>query len=149
MNWTSFKLQSSNLFPHFTDNFNCQMLVLNMCEAHRGHSKVLYDNSPQPWLTTISCFSEVNYLKSKLPLVKYDSPKEILKKYRDGGVAIIDQWICAHAQYFVGTCESTFSFRIHEERDILGFHGDKTFNCLCGDKKIGKCEQPSRWRVVY
>ena len=95
------------------------------------------------------CLSEVTYLKSKLPLMKYDPPKEILHNYGDGGVAIIDQWICAHAQYFVGTCESTFSFRIHEERDIFGFHGDKTFNCLCGDKKLGKCEQPSKWRVVY
>ena len=94
-------------------------------------------------------FPEVNYLKSKLPLVKYDAPKKILHKYGDGGVAIIHQWICAHASYFVGTCDSTFSFRIHEERDILGFHGDQTFNCLCGDKELGKCEQPSKWRVVY
>ena len=93
--------------------------------------------------------SEIDYLKNELPLVKYDAPKKILQKYGDGGVAIIDQWICAHAKYFVGTCESTFSFSILEERDILGFHGDQTFNCLCGDKELGKCEQPSKWRVVY
>ncbi|EDO42964.1 predicted protein, partial [Nematostella vectensis] len=91
----------------------------------------------------------VDYLKSKLPIVKYDPPQRILEKFGDGGVAIIDQWICAHARFFIGTCESTFSFRIYEERDILGFHGDQTFNCLCGDKEIGKCEQPTKWRIVY
>jgi len=92
---------------------------------------------------------DIKYLQKKLPIVKYTPSNEILEKYGDGGVAIIDQWICAHAQYFIGTCESTFSFRIHEERDILGFHADQTFNCLCGDKDIGKCEQPTRWRIVY
>ncbi|XP_029190508.1 GDP-fucose protein O-fucosyltransferase 2-like [Acropora millepora] len=101
------------------------------------------------FLATDSTKEDVEYLKSKLPLVTYNAPKTILNKYGDGGVAIIDQWICAHAQYFIGTCESTFSFRIHEERDILGFPGDKTFNCLCGDKELGKCEQPSKWRIVY
>ncbi|CAH3158982.1 unnamed protein product [Porites evermanni] len=101
------------------------------------------------FLATDADKEEIDYLKNKLPLVKYDAPKKILQKYGDGGVAIIDQWICAHAKYFVGTCESTFSFRIHEERDILGFHGDQTFNCLCGDKELGKCEQPSKWRIVY
>lgn len=101
------------------------------------------------FLATDADKEEIDYLKNKLPLVKYDAPKKILQTYGDGGVAIIDQWICAHAKYFVGTCESTFSFRIHEERDILGFHGDQTFNCLCGDKELGKCEQPSKWRVVY
>ena len=100
-------------------------------------------------LVELLYFSEIDYLKSKLPLVKYDAPKKILHNYGDGGVAIIDQWICAHAKYYIGTCESTFSFRIHEERDILGFHGDQTFNCLCGDKELGKCEQPSKWRIVY
>jgi peptide-O-fucosyltransferase len=93
--------------------------------------------------------SEIKYLKSKLPLFKYVPSKSILDKYGDGGVAIIDQWICAHARFFIGTCESTFSFRIHEERDILGFDADNTFNCVCGDKEEEKCEQPTRWRIVY
>ena len=106
-------------------------------------------------ITVLYCFtisfsiSEIDYLENKLPFVKYDAPKQILQKYGDGGVAIIEQWICAHANYFVGTCWSTFSFSILEERDILGFHGNQTFNCLCGDKELGKCEQPFKCRVVY
>ena len=95
------------------------------------------------------CLSEIKYLKERLPLVNYEPTRSVLKKYGDGGVAIIDQWICAHARYFVGTKESTFSFRIQEERDILGFNADTTFNCLCSDKEIGTCEQPTRWRIVY
>nr|CAD7428933.1 unnamed protein product [Timema monikensis] len=36
-------------------------------------------------------------------------------------------------RYFIGTYESTFSFRIQEEREILGFPPHTTFNRLCGD----------------
>ena len=40
---------------------------------------------------------------------------------QDGGIAIIDQLIASHAKYFIGSYESTFSFRIQEEREIMGF----------------------------
>lgn len=95
--------------------------------------------------------TEIEELQSKLkaPIIKYRPTPEDLLKYGDGGVAIIDQWIAAHGRYFIGSCESTFSFRIHEERDILGFNPDNTFNCLCTEKQIGKCEQPTRWRVQF
>ncbi|VDK27838.1 unnamed protein product [Anisakis simplex] len=58
------------------------------------------------------------------------------------------QWICAHARYFSGTHSSTFSFRIHEDREILGFDPESTFNCLCPDGKPD-CEQPAKWKIVY
>ncbi|VDO06560.1 unnamed protein product [Rodentolepis nana] len=48
-----------------------------------------------------------------------------------GEVAIIDQWICAHARFFVGSVPSTFTFRIAEEREIIGFPSVTTFNSLC------------------
>lgn len=96
--------------------------------------------------------NEFEELKAKLHKVarvlRFRPTKEILNKYKDGGVAIIDQWICAHARYFIGSYESTFSFRIQEEREILGFHPDTTFNRLCGDKQVS-CEQPSRWLILY
>ncbi|XP_046975654.1 GDP-fucose protein O-fucosyltransferase 2 [Vanessa cardui] len=69
-----------------------------------------------------------------------------LDKFKDGGVAIIDQIICSHAAYFIGTYESTFTFRIQEEREILGFESSTTFNRLCPDK--GRCEAPSKWKIV-
>lgn len=75
--------------------------------------------------------------------------KEILAKYMDGGVAIIDQWICAHARYFTGTHLSTFSFRIQEEREILGFKTETTFNRLCKEEEGKDCEKPSKWPIVY
>jgi peptide-O-fucosyltransferase len=43
---------------------------------------------------------------------KYIPDHDALHTYRDGGVAIIDQSICSHAKYFLGSPESTFSFRI-------------------------------------
>ncbi|VDM32477.1 unnamed protein product [Hydatigera taeniaeformis] len=48
-----------------------------------------------------------------------------------GELAIIDQWICAHARLFVGSVPSTFTFRIAEEREIMNFPAALTFNSLC------------------
>lgn len=62
--------------------------------------------------------------------------EKVLKK---GGVAIIDQIICANARYFVGTKESTFSFRIQEEREIMGFDPKTTFDRLCPDDRQRRC----------
>lgn len=67
-------------------------------------------------------------------------------EFDDGTIAILEQIICSHAAFFVGTHESTFTFRIQEERELLGFPSDTTFNRLCPDK--GNCEKPSRWTVV-
>ncbi|KAH9498427.1 GDP-fucose protein O-fucosyltransferase 2 [Bulinus truncatus] len=87
------------------------------------------------------------YLK-EFSVYRYEPSLEIKKKVKDGGVAIIDQWICAHARYFIGTRESTFSFRIQDEREILGFNPDTTFNRLCHEKDK-TCEQPTRWTIKY
>ena len=41
-------------------------------------------------------------LRSYMPsisVVQYKPTDDELKKYKDGGVAIIDQWICAHARW--------------------------------------------------
>ena len=35
-------------------------------------------------------------------LVWYTPTKKELSQYGSGGVAIIDQWIASHAQYFIG-----------------------------------------------
>ncbi|CAH1798259.1 unnamed protein product, partial [Owenia fusiformis] len=103
------------------------------------------------------------FVASDMPRSEYDELKhhlngyqvhrfipdsDLLDLYKDGGIAIIDQIICSHAKYFVGTSVSTFSFRIHEERQILGFNPDMTYNRLCG-KEEGKCDQPSSWPVKY
>ncbi|GAB1607368.1 GDP-fucose protein O-fucosyltransferase 2-like [Argonauta hians] len=88
-------------------------------------------------------------LRKKYEVYNFAPSKEILAKYMDGGVAIIDQWICAHARYFIGTHLSTFSFRIQEEREILGFKTITTFNRLCKEEEGTDCEQPSKWTIVY
>ncbi|XP_064470972.1 GDP-fucose protein O-fucosyltransferase 2-like [Ornithodoros turicata] len=90
---------------------------------------------------------EFEDLQSLIPCaVKYRAPEG--QRLKDGSLAIIDQWIAAHARYFVGSYESTFSFRIQEEREILGFHPDTTFNRLCGNKD-DMCSQPTRWMITY
>lgn len=58
---------------------------------------------------------------------------------------------------------STFSFRIHEDREILGFLPSTTFNRLCPDENLFElnlekfddwqindfCEQPVKWTIVF
>lgn len=80
-------------------------------------------------------------------VVRYVPDEDIVEKYRDGGVAIVEQIICAHGRHFIGTYESTFSFRIQEEREIIGFPLQSTFNRFCGSNK--NCEKPSMWKIVY
>ncbi|CAF4115797.1 unnamed protein product [Adineta steineri] len=79
----------------------------------------------------------------------YRPDEKVLEKILDGGKAIIDQWICAHARYFLGSYESTFSFRIQEDREIFGFEQDSTFNRLCGNNEGISCEKSTIWSIVY
>lgn len=80
-----------------------------------------------------------------LNVIRFDAKNEEID-HIDGAIAIIDQIICSKSAYFIGTHESTFTFRIQEEREIMGFDSDTTFNRLCPDK--GTCEKPSRWKIV-
>ena len=105
------------------------------------------------FLATDGSREEMDELKSDLKdygFVFY-KPNDLgeLYNFKDGGVAIIDQLICAHARYFIGTYESTFSFRIQEEREILGFDPASTFNVLCFENEnVNKCES-TKWHVKY
>lgn len=49
----------------------------------------------------------------------------------DGQIGIVDQILCAYADYFYGSMESTFSNTIYEERNLLGKSYDTTYNVLC------------------
>ena len=42
-------------------------------------------------------------------------------------IGIPKKIICSHAKMFVGSKESTFTFRIQEEREIMGFSEEKTY----------------------
>ncbi|EDW43827.1 GDP-fucose protein O-fucosyltransferase 2 [Drosophila sechellia] len=70
------------------------------------------------------------------------------RELKDGGVAVVDQLVCAYARYFVGTYESTFTYRIYEEREILGFTQTSTFNTFC--KALGgSCSRNAVWPIVW
>ncbi|XP_066152353.1 GDP-fucose protein O-fucosyltransferase 2 isoform X2 [Euwallacea fornicatus] len=86
-------------------------------------------------------------LSPKYEVFKYIPTKDIVRKYSVGGIAIIDQILCSYARYFIGTSDSTFSFRIQEEREIIGFPTKMTFNVLCKNKD--QCEKPSVWKIVF
>ena len=86
--------------------------------------------------------------KTDVEAFRYIPTEEVHRRCMDGGVAIIDQSICSHASYFLGSYESTFTFRIQEEREILGFTVKKTFDMLCADGKFD-CEKGSVWKIEY
>lgn len=103
------------------------------------------------FIATDTSQKEYDELKSKLipkyEVYRYIASEDVEDEYFEGGVAIIDQILCSYARYFMGTSESTFSFRIQEEREILGFPTTTTFNVLCKDKN--NCKTPSVWKIVY
>ncbi|XP_033209833.1 GDP-fucose protein O-fucosyltransferase 2 [Belonocnema kinseyi] len=80
-------------------------------------------------------------------ITKFIPSEYVRNKFKDGGIAIIDQIICSYARYFIGTHESTFTFRIQEDREIIGFPSNTTFNRLCGKEK--KCSQGGKWEIVW
>uniref|UniRef100_A0A8D8JPF0 GDP-fucose protein O-fucosyltransferase 2 n=1 Tax=Culex pipiens TaxID=7175 RepID=A0A8D8JPF0_CULPI len=105
------------------------------------------------------------YISSDCPGMEFNDLKNYLRRFKvvrftpesraqmdqlkDGGVAIIDQIICSQARYFIGTYESTFTYRIYEEREILGFPRDLTFNTFCKHEEATNCEKNAVWPIQY
>lgn len=92
-------------------------------------------------------FDEIKEHLSNYTVLRFIPSDDVLNKFKDGGVAIIDQIICSYARYFIGTAESTFTFRIQEDREIIGFPTKTTFNYLCNDAK--KCGSDGQWEIVW
>ena len=89
-----------------------------------------------------------NDRKDPRRMVLYRPPLSIRREVKDGGMAIVEQIICSRARHFIGSYESTFSFRIQEEREILNLPAESTFNRFCGDS-TSSCEQPAKWRILH
>lgn len=103
-----------------------------------------------------SSLSEFTDLKRHLPHVRVHRFKprsaDHFRRLGDGAVAIVDQIICSRSRYFIGTFDSTFTYRIYEEREILGFPSDDTFNSFCAYSDVTpdeRCEHSPVWPVVY
>uniref|UniRef100_A0A1A9WFX2 GDP-fucose protein O-fucosyltransferase 2 n=1 Tax=Glossina brevipalpis TaxID=37001 RepID=A0A1A9WFX2_9MUSC len=98
------------------------------------------------FLATDATAFEIKNLKSylsRIRVLRFTVDSITQKAFiKDGGIAIIDQLVCSYARFFVGTYESTFTYRIYEEREILGFPRHTTFNTFSRDKKSSK-------RLVY
>lgn len=110
--------------------------------ASRGLGVVFVatDANPQEW-------QDFERGLKNLKVVRFVPTKAELKKFGDGGVAIIDQAVCRHAKYFIGTKDSTFTFRIQEEREIRGFPLADTFDMLCPEQ--GECERGTEWKIEW
>lgn len=97
---------------------------------------------------------EYHDLKSYLPRLKVHkfvpATGEERVRLKPGGIAIVDQIICSHAKYFIGTYESTFTYRIYEEREIMGFPTAMTFNTFCKTHyENAKCLKNPVWQIAY
>lgn len=88
-------------------------------------------------------------LERLLPnMIRYNPLAAEKKHFNKGAIAIIDQIICSHARYFIGSYESTFTFRITEEREIMGFSKETTYNRFCGDEE-DPCQQLTKYKIVW
>lgn len=95
-------------------------------------------------------FLDLKNMLRGVHLHRYRPPREYHQFIGDGGIAIIDQIICSHARKFMGTFESTFTYRIYEEREILGFPQEMTFNTLCKNSDdLEDCNKNSIWPIKY
>lgn len=88
-----------------------------------------------------------SHLSDKMMRWEPESPDQA-RKLRKGGAAIVDQILCSHAKWFIGTEDSTFTFRINEERHILGFGMKTTINKFCKDG-VDDCGLHSEWDIEY
>lgn len=53
-------------------------------------------------------------------------------------------------RFFIGTYESTFTYRIYEEREIMGFPIALTFNTFCKTHwENSKCQKNPVWQIAY
>jgi len=93
-------------------------------------------------------FEDLSKSMKGVTAVRFEPSKKELETFKDGGVAIIDQSICSHAKYFIGSRESTFTFRIQEEREIMGFQLMNTFDMLCGEGEY-TCEGGTKWKIDW
>ena len=97
--------------------------------------------------------SELAELKRFIPTMEHYTPtSKRLAELLDGGVAIVEQWICANARHFIGTDPSTFTFRINEDRELMRMPASSTFNGFCADgykdlQDEEKCAHPTRWTL--
>lgn len=110
-------------------------------------------NISMVYVSTDASAFELKNLKTYLQrqkIVRFTSESLSQKALiKDGGIAIIEQIICSHAHVFVGTYESTFTYRIYEEREILGFPKERTFNTFCKKSSMENCSKNSIWPIVY
>ena len=103
------------------------------------------------FVATDASEKEMKVLRDNTPgirVVRYQPSDTELSDLKDGGVAIVDQIVCSHARYFIGTRESTFTFRIQEEREMLGFREEDTFDMLCRDGEA-ECDGGTQWRIDW
>ncbi|PAA80316.1 hypothetical protein BOX15_Mlig023470g3 [Macrostomum lignano] len=66
----------------------------------------------------------------------------------DGELAILDQIVGSHARHFVGSRASTFTYRLVEERSLLGFARSSSIGVFCKGVE-DDCEPGTYWAPQY
>lgn len=98
-------------------------------------------------------FDDLKKLLGRLRAHRYRASERPFA-FGPGADAIVEQIVCSRAALFIGTYDSTFTFRIQEEREILGMRPDRTFETFCGRKamQLGgghMCRNNSVWKIRW
>ncbi|VDP74684.1 unnamed protein product [Echinostoma caproni] len=130
VHWRCGDYVSDTQYNTYTNTASPFLAAKQISEALRRHGLNTV------FLATDATDYEIKILEEELApynVVRFTPSRSDWLLLGPGGLAIVDQWICAHARVFIGTSPSTFTFRITEERTIMGFSPESTFNTLCPD----------------
>eukprot|EP00457_Paulinella_chromatophora_P005614 gb/GEZN01005631.1/.p1 GENE.gb/GEZN01005631.1/~~gb/GEZN01005631.1/.p1 ORF type:complete len:520 (-),score=89.83 gb/GEZN01005631.1/:218-1558(-) len=90
------------------------------------------------FVATATSTQELARLRSLLPgmLLLADWPHHT--NFSVGQRLVLDMIISAHADWFLGTEDSTVTFRIREDRELLGRTESSTYGVVCGSTALTK-----------
>ncbi|KNC75579.1 hypothetical protein, variant, partial [Sphaeroforma arctica JP610] len=118
----------------------------------QGVTKVFVaTDAPESELEELGRLLSTEVLNYKYKVAGKVTPKQRETHLADGQLAVIDQILCSRAKYFSGSFQSTFSNTIFEERTLLGYDYDTTYNYICPlpspeNPENGQgCTKPTRW----
>ncbi|KAH9283151.1 GDP-fucose protein O-fucosyltransferase 2 [Echinococcus granulosus] len=149
-------------FPHSTSPLTAAMQTLQAIQRRAEEMRLPAGQTLPIFLATDADSEDIIQLEQLLSphkVYRFTPEMSMDDNLLPGELAIIDQWICAHARLFVGSVPSTFTFRIAEEREIMSFPAAFTFNSLCPvegadvvmleDQRVpSECEGLTPWSIV-
>eukprot|EP01134_Creolimax_fragrantissima_P003189 CFRG3189T1 len=121
-----------------------------LMKVHETNKVFIATDTAEDELDMLNQILGIDILNYKYKVAGRLTPKDRETHFADGQLAIIDQILCSRGKYFTGSFQSTFSNTIFEERTLLGYNYEMTYNYLCPSPPedgtvLPECHPPTRW----